>query len=66
MIASIAMFNTYSGNFEDSSEAVLLKTAFLNSAEEIVASYLGFDPNLRIYTDLAVSGTGMRRLYSKR
>ena len=63
MIASIAMFNTYSGNFEDSDEAVLLKTAFLNSAEEIVASYLGFDPNLGAYTDLAVSGTGMRRLY---
>ncbi len=63
MIASIAMFNTYSGNFEDSSEAVLLKTAFLASAEEIIVSYLGFDPNLGVYTDLAVSGTGMRRLY---
>ena len=63
MIASIAMFNTYSGNFEDSSEAVLLKGSFLNAAEEIVVSYLGFDPNLGAYTDLAVSGTGMRRLY---
>ena len=63
MIATIAMFNTYSGNFEDSGEAVLLKTAFLDSAEEIVASYLGFDPNLRAYTDLLASGAGMRRLY---
>ena len=66
MIASIAMFNTYSGNFEDSGEAVLLKTAFLDSAEEIAASYLGFDPNLRAYTDLLASGTGMRRLYLPR
>jgi hypothetical protein len=63
MIASIAMFNTYSGNFEDSAEAVLLKQAFLGSAEEITVSYLGFDPNLRAYTDLLASGTGMRRLY---
>ena len=63
MIATIAMFNTYSGNYEDASEAVQLKGAFLDSAEEIVASYLGFDPNLRAYTDLLASGTGMRRLY---
>ncbi len=63
MIADIAMFNTYSGNFEDSPEAVLLKTAFLSSAEEIVISYLGFDPRLQVHTDLIASGTGMRRLY---
>jgi hypothetical protein len=63
MIASIDMFNTYSGNFEDSPGAVLLKTAFLTSAEEIVTSYLGFDPALQAYTDVTVSGTGMRRLY---
>ncbi len=63
MIASIAMFDTYSGNFEDASEAVLLKGAFLATAEDIVASYLGFDPNQREYTDIVCSGTGSRRLY---
>ncbi len=63
MIATIEMFNTYSGNFEDSPQAVLLKSAFLTSAEEITASYLGFDPNLQAYTDVAASGSGMRRLY---
>ena len=35
MIASIAMFNTYSGNYEDSPEAVELKGAFLCTAEQI-------------------------------
>jgi hypothetical protein len=63
MIASIAMFDTYSGNYEDASEAVLLKTAFLATAEDIVASYLGFDPKQRDHTDIVCSGTGSRRLY---
>ncbi len=63
MIASIAMFNTYSGNFEDSPEAVQLKTAFLSTAEDIVASYLGFDPNQQEYTDVVACGSGSRRLY---
>jgi hypothetical protein len=63
MIASIAMFDTYSGNYEDSPEAVLLKGAFLATAEDIVASYLGFDPNQQEYTDVVASGSGSRRLY---
>ncbi|PKL27199.1 MAG: hypothetical protein CVV46_13010 [Spirochaetae bacterium HGW-Spirochaetae-2] len=63
MIASIAMFNTYSGNYEDSPEAVELKGAFLSTAEDIVASYLGFDPKQRDYADIVCSGTGSRRLY---
>ena len=36
MIANTDMFNTYSGNYEDSPEALMLKEAFLTSAEEIV------------------------------
>lgn len=63
MIASIAMFDTYSGNYEDSPEAVLLKGAFLATAEDIVTSYLGFDPNQQEYTDVVASGSGSRRLY---
>jgi len=63
MIASIAMFDTYSGNYEDSGEAVLLKGAFLASAESIVASYLGFDPTEKEYRDVVASGAGSRRLY---
>ncbi|NCB36984.1 MAG: hypothetical protein EOM58_13210, partial [Clostridia bacterium] len=63
MIASIAMFNTYSGNYEDSPEAVLLKGAFLCTAEDIVTSYLGFDPKQQDHTDIVCSGTGTRRLY---
>ena len=63
MIASIAMFNTYSGNYEDSPEAVELKGAFLCTAEHIVSSYLGFDPKQQEYTDVVASGSGSRRLY---
>ena len=63
MIASIAMFNTYSGNYEDASEAVELKGAFLSTAEDIMSSYLGFDPKQREYTDVVASGSGSRRLY---
>jgi hypothetical protein len=63
MIASIAMFNTYSGNYEDSPEAVELKGAFLCTAEDIVSSYLGFDPKQQEQTDIVCSGTGSRRLY---
>jgi hypothetical protein len=63
MIASIAMFNTYSGNYEDASEAVELKGAFLCTAEDIVISYLGFDPKQQEYTDVVASGSGSRRLY---
>lgn len=63
MIASIAMFNTYSGNHEDAPEAVELKGAFLCTAEDIVSSYLGFDPKQQEHTDVVASGSGSRRLY---
>ena len=63
MIASIAMFDTYSGNYEDAPEAVQLKGAFLCTAEDIVSSYLGFDPKQQEYTDVVASGSGSRRLY---
>ena len=57
------MFNTYSGNFEDAPEAVMLKEIFLQSAEQIVTGYLGFDPTLQEYNDVMLSGSGKRRLY---
>ena len=63
MIVSIAMFNTYSGNFEDSPEAVMLKSSFLTSAEEIIIGYLGYDPTSQQYTDVVLSGTGTHKLY---
>ncbi|MFA5674184.1 MAG: hypothetical protein WC912_06950 [Thermovirgaceae bacterium] len=63
MIANTDMFNTYSGNYEDSPEALMLKEAFLTSAEEIVVSYLGFRPTLQAHTDVLLSGSGNHRLY---
>jgi len=43
MIVAVEDFNAYSGNWEDKPEAVKLKTLFLQSAEEIVEGYLGYD-----------------------
>ena len=63
MIASISMFNTYSGNYEDSPEALMLKEAFLTSAEEIAVTYLGFCPTLHMHTGVLLSGSARQRLY---
>jgi hypothetical protein len=43
MIMTVQEFNAYSNYFEDSSEAVTIKTMFLKSAQEICDAYLGFD-----------------------
>ncbi|MFA6845461.1 MAG: hypothetical protein WCR02_07025 [Sphaerochaetaceae bacterium] len=47
MIMTVADFNAYSGNFEDSSDAVAIKTMFLKSAQEICDTYLGFDSEVK-------------------
>lgn len=44
MIVDVDTFNAYTGNMEDSTEAVELKKLFLNSAEELVSEYLRFKP----------------------
>ncbi|MCF0238161.1 MAG: hypothetical protein HUK24_06135 [Sphaerochaetaceae bacterium] len=42
MVVSIETFNGYSKNYEDSPEALEVKTLFLNSAQTIVEDYLRF------------------------
>ena len=44
MLVTIDEFNSYTGNFEDSTDTVALKTAFLKSAQELVSEYLRFNP----------------------
>lgn len=44
MLVTIAQFDNYTGNFEDSTETVALKTTFLSSAQELVGEYLRFNP----------------------
>ena len=44
MLVSISEFDNYSGNFEDSTQAVSLKTQLLMAAQELVGEYLRFDP----------------------
>lgn len=62
MIVSLAEFNEYTQNFEDSPEAIKLKTTYLSAAEQIVSEYLGYDPQQRIY-DETFSGIGDYKLY---
>lgn len=47
MLVSISEFDNYSGNFEDSTQAVSLKTQFLTAAQELVGEYLRFDPETK-------------------
>jgi hypothetical protein len=47
MIATVAQLDAYSGNYEDSEDAVSIKTMFLKSAQEICDGYLGFDAEER-------------------
>ena len=63
MIATINLFNTYSGNYEDSEDAVLLKTEFLKASEGIVTDYLGFSPEKKEYRDVLLDGTDKGILY---
>lgn len=47
MLVTIAQFDNYTGNFEDSTETVALKTTFLSSAQELVTEYLRFNPETK-------------------
>ena len=63
MIADVSLFNAYSNNYEDSEDAVLLKTEFLKAAEGIVTDYLGFSPEKKEYRDVLLDGTDKGILY---
>ena len=63
MIATVDLFNAYSNNYEDSEDAVLLKTEFLKAAEGIVTDYLGFSPEEKEYRDVLLDGTDKGILY---
>ena len=63
MTATIDLFNAYSGNYEDSEAAVLLKTEFLKASEGIVTDYLGFSPEENEYRDVFLDGTDKGLLY---
>ena len=47
MLVSISEFDNYSGNFEDSTQAISLKTQLLKAAQELVGEYLRFDPETK-------------------
>ncbi|MBQ0071486.1 MAG: hypothetical protein KBS81_06480 [Spirochaetales bacterium] len=52
MIVTVDQFNAYSGNYEDKASAVEVKKLFLESAEEIVEGYLGYDPEAQPQLEL--------------
>ena len=61
-LVSLKLFEQYTGNFEDSCEAVALKEKYLNAAESVVLDYLGYNPVLSSY-DEYLSGIGDYKLY---
>lgn len=62
MIVTVEAFNAYSGNYEDSQDAIELKSTFLESAEEIVSSYLSYHPEEKFYMDTPLTGSGYSHL----
>lgn len=66
MIVDITTFDEYTGNHEDSTGAVALKTNYLQSAEEIVINYLGFDPTASNTShEEIISGIGINKVYTR-
>lgn len=61
-LVTVSQFNTYSGNFEDDADSVSLKQTCLDSAENIVTQYLGYNPSSQSYEQF-VSGIGDYKLY---
>lgn len=51
MLVTLAEFNTYTGNMENSTEEVNLKTEILESAQNIVADFLRFDPETNVWNE---------------
>ena len=47
MLITIAEFNEYTGNYEESEQTVELKNLILSSAQEVVGQYLRFDPETK-------------------
>lgn len=44
MLITIAEFNEYTGDYEESAQTVELKNLILSSAQEVVGQYLRYDP----------------------
>lgn len=61
MIVSIQQFDDYSGNYEDSENAIATKEMCLRSAENVVKDYLRYDPEEKTYTE-HISGRPVKAL----
>lgn len=55
---TIDQFNEYTNNYEDSN----LKSSYIDAAEQVVKDYLGYDPEIKEYSEY-VSGIGDTKLY---
>lgn len=62
MIVSVEKFNAYSGNCETSPAIYQMKETYLNASEEMVISYLGYNPQESQRTDI-LSGIDSDRIY---
>lgn len=51
MLVTLAEFNEYTGNCEASEAAIAQKTEYLLSAQNIVADFLRYDPERKVWTE---------------
>lgn len=66
MIVDITTFDAYTGNHEDSAEAIALKNGYIEAAQEIVSDYLGFSPEASSSSHVeTISGIGIDNIYTR-
>lgn len=53
-VVSIEEFDTYTGNYESSDEAIRMKIGILKSAQEIVESYLNYKLDSGLHVDMHI------------
>lgn len=66
MIITTADLNAFTGNYEDSEEAVAMKTLFIESAQSVVADFLGYDPERHAIVEILSTREGRKLSLSGR
>lgn len=66
MIITTADLNAFTGNYEDSEEASAMKTLFIESAQSVVADFLGYDPERHTIVEILSTREGRKLSLSGR
>lgn len=66
MIITTTDLNAFTGNYEDSEEASAMKTLFIESAQSVVADFLGYDPERHTIVEILSTREGRKLSLSGR